>query len=205
MTSPKIDPEIAAMTTIASALQDLDPETQERVLRWSAEKYNVNLGFKKKAVIGSSSPSSESNGDQYESNSELSDLIEYSQEDGFEFHFRLLDLKASNKRDAVNRLVHVILYSHEMLTGEKGVQRSVISKILEDWRLNDGNARNFIGNHQGFKRKGKGNKLEMYLDRPGKTEAEKYISEIRDQELKGSWNPNKTSAKKKTKKKAKKS
>lgn len=37
------DPEIEAMSAVATALADLDQEAQGRVLRWAAERYGVTL------------------------------------------------------------------------------------------------------------------------------------------------------------------
>lgn len=39
-----IDPEIDAMSAVATALADLDENQQGRVLRWAAERYGVALG-----------------------------------------------------------------------------------------------------------------------------------------------------------------
>jgi hypothetical protein len=38
------DPEIKALTTVAGALEDLQPEAVERVLDWAAKKHGVSLG-----------------------------------------------------------------------------------------------------------------------------------------------------------------
>lgn len=38
------DPEIEAMSSVATALADLDEDQQGRVLRWAAERYGVTLG-----------------------------------------------------------------------------------------------------------------------------------------------------------------
>jgi hypothetical protein len=37
------DPEIEAITAVAAALDDLEEEVRNRVLRWAAERYGVNL------------------------------------------------------------------------------------------------------------------------------------------------------------------
>ncbi len=37
------DSEISAMSQISKSLSELDPETTERVLRWAAERFKVNL------------------------------------------------------------------------------------------------------------------------------------------------------------------
>ena len=38
------DPEIDAMSSVASALSDLDEEAKGRVLRWAADRYGITLG-----------------------------------------------------------------------------------------------------------------------------------------------------------------
>jgi hypothetical protein len=38
------DPEIEAMSSVASALSDLDGEAKGRVLRWAADRYGITLG-----------------------------------------------------------------------------------------------------------------------------------------------------------------
>ena len=38
------DPEIDAMSSVASALSDLDGEAKGRVLRWTADRYGITLG-----------------------------------------------------------------------------------------------------------------------------------------------------------------
>jgi hypothetical protein len=38
-----VDPEISAMTVIATAMTDLDEDAQGRVLRWAAERYGVSF------------------------------------------------------------------------------------------------------------------------------------------------------------------
>ncbi|MFF7410942.1 hypothetical protein [Streptomyces lydicus] len=40
------DPEIQAMTALASALQNLEEDAQGRVLRWAAERFGVTLGVR---------------------------------------------------------------------------------------------------------------------------------------------------------------
>lgn len=39
-----MDPEIDAMSNIAAAIEPLEPEARERVLRWVADRFELNLG-----------------------------------------------------------------------------------------------------------------------------------------------------------------
>ena len=55
MTSDKdADTELAAMASVLSALKDLDPEVQERVLRWAGDRLGVEspIGGKKDTRLG---------------------------------------------------------------------------------------------------------------------------------------------------------
>lgn len=193
----KIDPEISAMTDIAKALAPLDDDSRARALHWAAEKFGINIAQKK----GSFSSKGGKNQKEFEieaGENEISDLVEYTDDNGTVLHFR--DPKAKDKRDAVNRIVHIALFGHEMITGNKELPRSEITKTLEEWRLNDGNARSFIVKHPGFKRKDSGKNMVLYLDRPGKIEAKRFLEEILDNSLEGKWNPTTPKGKRKTKK-----
>src|SRR5438309_962608 len=45
MTNTAKDPEVAAMGSLAEALDDLSPEQQSRVLRWAADRYSVRINL----------------------------------------------------------------------------------------------------------------------------------------------------------------
>jgi hypothetical protein len=194
------DTEIAAMTAIAAALTPLDEEIRQRVMNWAAQRFNISLnsgsGARKSNQPGGGQVSKKDQGER--APSDLDDLIEFSEEDGFTFHFR--DLKARSQSDAVNRLLHLALFAYENTTGQREVSRKILTKVLDDWRVNDGNARGHLNNHPGFKRKGKGTGAVFFLDRPGKMEAERFIEEIQNDELVGKWSPSKKNIKKRSNK-----
>jgi hypothetical protein len=188
------DPEIEAMTKVSEALTPLDTETRGRVLNWVLQKFstqkNIQSSVSPTSLLTTRTPQASS-----DSHDELSEIIEYNEEDGFIFNFR--DVKARSQSDAVNRLLHIAIYAHEKFTGIKEIPRKVLTEVLEEWRANDGNARSFINLHPGFKRKGTGTSAVFFLDRPGKIEAEAFIEDIRNPEISGKWSPSKKSAKKK--------
>lgn len=194
-----LDPEIEAMTVIAQALTSLDDHARSRVIDWAVQRFNISKKYHHlKNSTKDNEVLEEKSSDHDETNKSLSDIIEFS-EDCFIFHFR--DPKAKNQSDAVNRLLHIALYAHEKITGTKETPRKILTEVLEEWRANDGNARAFINNHPGFKRRGTGAGATFFLDRPGKIEAERFIEEIRNDELIGVWSPSKKSQKRKENKK----
>lgn len=194
------DPEVSAMSSIANALFNLDNEARSRVIEWATKKFGVSVSALK---VTSKDQSHQGHITQSESvkdlDNSLADLIEYSEEDGFIFHFR--DVKAKSALDAVNKLVHISVYAYEKLTGNKEIPRAIITKVLEDWRVNDGNARNYISKHAGIKKKGNGSSAVLFLDRPGKLEAESFLSDLSNSDIGGTWNPTKKTVRKKVGKK----
>ena len=202
------DLEILAFTKMKEALEPLDEEACIRVLDWANRRYLGGSIVHASAGQKHTQNKTNSEGDLkavaqvstgMTSSSELSDLAEVDEDGSLDLHIR--SFKAKNKIDCVNRLVHVVIYLHEKLTGEREIAGPVINKFLEDWRLYDGNARRFLAAHKGIKVKGtKGAQRTYYLDNPGKKEAEKFISEIRDDSVQGKFDPTKTQ-----KKRAKKS
>src|SRR5687767_9682410 len=107
MQNEDLDPEIIAMSSISKALKDLDPAIVERVLRWSIEKYKVQINSKINIPLPSMNHLKSNNpiitdGNLESTVAEIEDILDYNEENGFEFHFRLDMLKANNKIDAVN-------------------------------------------------------------------------------------------------------
>lgn len=66
------DPEIEAMSSVATALADLDEDQQGRVLRWAAERYGVTLG-KGRALAGAGGAGSDFDGDEDVTDDEIKD------------------------------------------------------------------------------------------------------------------------------------
>lgn len=107
------------------------------------------------------------------------------------YHFTARDLKASSKKDATFRLVYVLIHTYMKLTGKEGVSRKeIITPTLKKWRLYDGNARNYISNDKGIL-----SEDDLYsLNQPATLDALKYIKEIQDDSITGSWSPSRASA-----------
>lgn len=189
-------PEIRAMEIIAKTLLPLNEEARQLALSWANERFGKG---KKKPL----DPTAQSKDAMYtslkkslEAPPEVREHIEYSEEGGFQCHFN--DLKAKSKRDAVNRLSHILLFAHEKLTGNKELNRHALTTTLEEWRLYDGNARYFITNHRGLRSKGIGKAQKLSLDKLAREDAKRYLREVLDPNLKGSWDPSKESRVKKS-------
>ena len=68
-----MDSEISAMSKIAEALESLDPETKNRVLRWAVDRYSVKLELKGKETSKGKNDGKDDNGEdnKFESFAEL--------------------------------------------------------------------------------------------------------------------------------------
>jgi len=110
------------------------------------------------------------------------------------FQFTVRDLKAKNASDAIKRLAYVLIRSYMLLTGEEGTSRkNLITPHFRTWRLDGGNGRAFLAGDRGILRNG-----DLYsLDVHAKQDADKYISEIQDQNISGSWKAGSSSPKSK--------
>lgn len=93
------DPEIDAMSAVASALSSLDEETRGRVVRWAAERYRVTLGGPAGGGRGSRGVTSNGGND-----TEVTDEEVAGEGPAYE-HFAELFAKAEPKTDADKALV----------------------------------------------------------------------------------------------------
>jgi hypothetical protein len=184
---------MAGMLKEVSKIKE-DPAAVNRVMVWLSNKLNF-------ASVAPKGPSRPSNGDKGSQTSEQqqgahSEIAEINEDGTLLLHLR--DLKAKTKIDATKRLVLITLLLAEELSGKKTVSsKNVLLPLLKEWRVYDGNTREFIATYQGIHRKGD----ELSLDKPGKDEARKYLAEIADETIIGSWSP--AQASRPVKKKAK--
>ncbi len=114
-----------------------------------------------------------------------------------DFFFTVRDPKASSQADAIKRLTYVAIRSYLLLKkGEsKASRKKIINPILSEWRVYDGNARNFLVNDKGIIREGDLLSLDVHATK----EADTFIKDILDQKKSGSWNPSSVGVRKRTK------
>jgi len=181
------DVEITAMASIWGALQTLpDDEARMRCIRWAIGRSGLNIGTTAGSLHGV-----KSSGTQVQSvpilkteGDPLEDIVERTDDDRFRVVAR--DLKAKSKNEAAVRLVYLVLYANEVLNGhQKTSSRKMVVPVLNEWRAYDGNTRWTLAKDQGIKRDGD----LLSLDIHSRREAEKFIAEIRDEAVKGSWTP----------------
>jgi hypothetical protein len=99
-------------------------------------------------------------------------------------HLSVRDPKASTTNDAARRLTYVTLRAHELLTGNaKASSKEVVVPILKNWRCYTGNTRMLVAKDKGLYRESG----MVWLDGPGKEEADKFIKEIQDATTTGGW------------------
>ena len=178
-----IHSEIDAMRVVAEAIENLaDPEARMRVLSWLASKFGApryeagKKDLRHGSGEGASLPITEE---------ELPGIARRTANGELEVTVR--DLKAKSTIDAAMRLAHIVIYANEKLKGERAVSsRKVLSPILKEWRAYDGNTRLALARHKGIHRDGD----QLSLDAIAKKDAEKYIGEILDDSVHGTWNRN---------------
>lgn len=191
---PAIHSELEAMRVVGEAIENLaDPEARMRVLSWVASKFgdhrfeagrkDLSQGSGAKPLVAITEE-------------ELPGIARRTANGGLEVTVR--DLKAKSTIDAAIRLAHIVIYANEKLKGERAVSsRKVLLPILKEWRAYDGNTRPALAHHKGIHRDGD----QLSLDTIAKKDAEKYISEILDDSVTGTWNPNGRSSRKASTKK----
>jgi hypothetical protein len=182
------DIEVKVMGELAVALSKLEdkPDAQKRALKWLCERFDfeiknqsvnhANKNDKSSIVadLATTAPSSTSN--------EMPGIACLTS-DG-EYRVTMRDLKAKNKLDAANRLVHVCIYSYTQMQNLPDMPSRLLTSILKDWRVYDGNTRVLISKSKGLIRTKEGG---LALDAHAKRDALKYIAEILNDEIAGKW------------------
>ena len=179
----KLPIELQVMHQIDSALELLkndEPEAIDRVLDWAKKKFGSRI---RPFVVQESGQQAQNNTIQVLGN-EIPGIARINTEG--EFVFLCTDPKAATATDAATRVAMVVIYAYELLTGKGEISsRNVLTPILKNLRLYDGNSRVAISNHEGIIR----DKDMMSLDFFARDEAEKIINEIHDPNFRGKWNP----------------
>jgi hypothetical protein len=117
-------------------------------------------------------------------------------DDQGKFHLSVRDPKANSANKAARRLAYIAIRAHEELTGEGKVSsKAIVVPTLEAWRCYDGNTRTILANDKGIHREGD----LVWLDTPAKDEADKFIKEVLDDKVEGSWKPSASGGKAKKK------
>jgi hypothetical protein len=180
------DAEGAAISSINQALAGLsDDATKERVLRWAMAKF-LNAPQAQGVGAGIRQQPKKHAGplDEDDDNDSMVGIAELTQSG--ELRITARDLKATSTNDAAIRLVHIAAYAYEALTGNNQVSSpDIVVPILREWRAYNGNTRTAIKNERGIIREGD----KLRLDQHAKESAKEFISEIKNPEQKGTWNP----------------
>lgn len=190
------DKEVVAMGAVAKALSQLDKEEIARVLSWASAKYGAGMtlpanGGQTKPFAGGFD--SQPVATPY--NQEAGEIPGIARlEDDGTLTLTVRDLKARSANEAAIRLAHVAIYAYCKLSGEKvASSRGIVTPLLQQWRVYDGNTRRVLKEHRGIIRNGD----LLSLDAHSRAEAEQYIAEILDPSIDGKWKASTTSKRKK--------
>jgi len=178
----KVDDELIAIGAINSALGKLtDTDARRRVLSYVIARYLPDA------------PASLPTAGQPKSSVAPSPLSVVQQRelpgvarltDTGDLRITARDLKAKSGLDAAVRLAHIAIYAHERMTGGQPLSsRKGLTPLLKEWRLYDGNSRARLANERGIIRSDD----SLSLDAHARRDAERYIEEILNDELKGQW------------------
>lgn len=192
----KKDAEIDAMSKINDALNSIpDNETRFRVLSWANNKF----GNSEVSLFATNSKEDNVTKDTSEisaSEQEIPGIATISENGNYNLTIR--DLKAQTTNDAAIRLSHIVIYTHQKLTDSTTTSsKKILKPILEQWRAYTGSTRWALKKCKGIIREGD----LLSLDIHAKRTAEKYIQEILDDTVVGTWDPH-SNKKKVTKKKS---
>jgi hypothetical protein len=188
---PDADREIVAMGQISAALQALeDPAARQRVLSYVlarfAEGELISAGGKPSggAIPAQRTELVPRKVEQSDSSAKEIPGIGRLTEDG-QFRITIRDLKAKSGLDAATRLAHVAIYTWQRLTGEPMSSRRILTPVLKEWRLYDGNTRHKLAGDRGILRDGD----NLTLDAHARADAERFMEDILNPEIQGTWRP----------------
>ncbi len=186
----EIDAEVAAISSISSALVGLEEDARVRVLKWAWAKFlTKETPSNKQTREGTENDTRERPLDK-----EIPGVALVTKEGYLKITAR--DIKAKSTIDAAVRLAHIAIKAYCELTGQDSMSsRKVLTPLLKEWRAYDGNTRRALSTHRGILREGD----NLMLDAHAKKDAERFVTEILDDEVQGTWKPA-ASGKKRTKK-----
>jgi hypothetical protein len=191
-TSNDQDAEIAAIAQISAALRAIeDPVARGRVLSY------VLARFSDGPIARSAAPTpvprapglvpagvGVGEGERLNTSAREIGGIARLTDDG-QLKVTVRDLKAKSGLDAATRLAHVAIYAHQEMAGQPLSSRKGLTPLLREWRLYDGNTRRKLGNDRGILRDGD----NLSLDAHAKMDAQRYIEDILNPDVQGSWRP----------------
>jgi hypothetical protein len=192
--APAVHSELDIMRVVGEAIESLtDIDARNRVMAWIVSRFGVPPSRRIRLEAGNQIGMT---GIATLADREFPGIARLTPSNELEVTIR--DLKANSTVDAAVRLAHVVIYANEKLTGERAVSsRKVLSPILKEWKAYDGNTRAALARHKGIHR----DDDLLSLDSIAKQDAEKYIIEILDESVQGSWNPRTRTNKKTSSKK----
>lgn len=182
------DLEVTAIATISRVLARLeDAEARKRVISYVLARYvgtNISTVMPSNNTLSPTIPTQASGSAVSETSSREIAGIARVTESG-ELRITIRDLKARSGLDAAVRLAHVAIYAHVVLLGIPMSSAKGLTPILKMWRLYDGNTRTRLAREKGIVRSGD----DLALDAHATRDAQRFIEEILDPNVEGSWRP----------------
>jgi len=171
------DQELTVLQKVVDLLASVDEDARKRIHRYVTQRFTLSA-----EPSHPSSPRPQLNGST-PTGLEVPGVALLTDDGSLRITVR--DLKARNAIDAAKRLTYVAIAAFEQLTGSSPSSRKIVTPILKDWRLYDGNTRHMISADKGILRSGD----SLSLDLHARNEAEHFMSEIVDEQVTGTWRP----------------
>lgn len=180
--------EFQAMQDVDEVLLKLsDEEVRKRVVTWAYAKHvgaNVGPAASPANTLGGSTHSVSGGPSGAQGATEIPGIAMIG--DDAKFSLTVRDLKANTTNDAAIRIALVSIYAYCLLTGESSASsKHVVKPALDHRRAYTGNTRAALARHPGLVRNGDA----LSLDYHARQDAERYIAEINDDSIEGTWRP----------------
>ena len=180
--------EFEAMAKIDVLLSELGDDERNRVLQWAYAKYALRSG---NAIASPSQGAHLPAMRGAPIGNEIPGIATLTP--GGEFKFTVRDVKAKNANDAAIRIAHIAIWAYKQLTNEQAASsKRIVVPILKTWRAYSGNTRHALSSHKGILREGD----SLSLDAHSMNEAKRYVDEVLDDSIQGTWTPRPMSKKK---------
>jgi PAS domain S-box-containing protein len=173
-TSPIDDTELAAIAASGAIFSTLPDDARRRVLSYVLARYLPEAVPAAGLPALSPIPAGPQDSGASEGAERALQGIALLTEAGA-FQLSLREFKAKSRLDAAVRLAVVAIHAHQLLTGRPLSSRGVLTPLLKEWRLYDGNTRSRLAREQGILRRGD----DLSLNAQGVRDAERFVGDIR--------------------------
>lgn len=177
------DKETAAIVKVCSALSEIeDVDAQKRIIAYAASRYGYKVPLSPPKA--GQEQGTVTNDVSNKREDEIPGIAQLGKEG--ELRITVRDIKGTSANDAARRLAYITIRAYERLTGSRAASsRKIVTPALQEYRLYTGNTRSVLSADKGIQRNGD----MLSLDAHATQEADRFIADVLNPELTGSWKP----------------